>query len=394
MEFLFSSKKEKVIAIFDIGSGSVGGALVRVPSDKKKLPTIIKSTRTDIIDRNYLDFNLFLKDMIVALGSTVHNLYQSKLGAPNEIVCVLASPWYVSETKIIKIEKEHPFALTKKIIDELIKKETSSLNIVYENKYEDIDSIPQIIEHPIIKVVLDGQQEDNPIGKRINSLEMAMILSSSPKLCLDKVKETISKTFHSTPVSFSSFIVASYIAIRDRYMMENLYMLIDIGGEITDIGVVSEGVLKYSLSFPYGRKTFFRDICNILKVDQRGAYELFSLYKKGALEKTQLKRFQEALGDIEKSWNSSFRESINTIHHISNIPNIIFLTIDRDVKDWFVGIINSENGMKSMVSYGDFTLLTLEGSQFLNMCNINNDACDPFLIIESISVMRSMKLYD
>jgi len=32
MGFLFSpSKKEKIVAVFDIGSGSVGGALVRIP---------------------------------------------------------------------------------------------------------------------------------------------------------------------------------------------------------------------------------------------------------------------------------------------------------------------------------------------------------------------------
>ena len=61
---LFSSKKEKLVAIFDIGSGSVGGMLVSIPKDGKSLPTIIKSTRTDIVTRKELDYNLFLKDMM------------------------------------------------------------------------------------------------------------------------------------------------------------------------------------------------------------------------------------------------------------------------------------------------------------------------------------------
>ena len=68
MGFLFSSKKEKLIAVFDIGSGSVGGSLVRIPTDQKELPTIINSTRVEIVERDDVKFDRFLKDMILALG--------------------------------------------------------------------------------------------------------------------------------------------------------------------------------------------------------------------------------------------------------------------------------------------------------------------------------------
>jgi hypothetical protein len=67
---LRGNKKEKVVAIFDIGSGSVGGAITRVPTDGKGIPTIIKSARSEVVSREELDFKVFLDDMLNALSST------------------------------------------------------------------------------------------------------------------------------------------------------------------------------------------------------------------------------------------------------------------------------------------------------------------------------------
>lgn len=395
MDFLFSSKKEKLVAIFDIGSGSVGGALVKMPQNKKNLPVIIKSTRVDIVDREEIDFDLFLKDMILALGFASRNLYESKLGAPDEIFCVLASPWYISETRLIKMSKEHSFTFTKKIVDELLNKEISSLNSLYKSKYGDSeDNVPEVVEHPIVGVSLNGYQVDDPIGKKTRSIEMNMVISLSPKNCLDKIRETISKNFHHTPVSFSSFVVSSFVSVRDKYMNHDSYLLLDIGGEVTDVGIISKGVLKDSLSFPYGKKNLFRDICKNLKIEPRDAYEIWNLYSNGTLSEKESSRLVPILKKIEESWSKSFRDCINTLPRTLTLPNVIFLTIDGDVKNWFIKVINNEEYIQSMVPNKKFTLVTLEGQEFLNMCSVKDGGCDPFLMIEAISVTRKMELYE
>ena len=59
---LFTKKnKDKNILIFDIGSGSVGGAYVKIPFEKNKLPVILKTTRTEIIFKNEMDTNKLIK---------------------------------------------------------------------------------------------------------------------------------------------------------------------------------------------------------------------------------------------------------------------------------------------------------------------------------------------
>jgi hypothetical protein len=391
---IFSTKKEKLVAIFDIGSGSVGGALVRIPQNKKDLPTIIKSTRTDIVNRKEVDFNLFLNDMILALGFTSQDIYQSKLGAPDEIVCVLASPWYLSETRMIKMSKEHSFVFTKKIVNDLLLNEVELLDKDFKEKYNGLDSLPEIIEHPIVGVSLNGYQVDDPLGKRTKSLEMSMIISLCPKICLDNITETISKSFHDIPVSFSSFMLASYVSVRDRYMNHDSYLLLDIGGEVTDIGIIYKGVLKQSLSFPCGRKTLYRDICNALKIELRDAVEIFSLYSKNTLSEKEKAKILPVLDSIGSRWIKLFKESIDSLPRTLTIPNVIFLTIDSDVKDWFIKIINSEDYIKSMILNKKFTIVSIDGPEFLNMCSVRDSYCDPFLMIESISVARRFELYE
>ncbi len=386
--FSSSSHKERLVAIFDIGSGSVGGALARIPDDGTGVPEIIKSARTQITFQNVLDFNIFLSDMLTALNTTASELYKAKLGAPDEIVCVVASPWYISETRTIKMSKEVPFVFTRRLGDELFQKEIVSLTEMYQKKYGGVESAPEVIEHHIMGVSLNGYPVLDPFGKKTKAIEMNMIISLSPKICLERIKKTLSKTYHSKPVTFSSFMVASFIAVRDRYVTPDSYLLLDINGEITDVGIVSKGILRATLSFPFGKKTFFKYMCSKLEIELRDAKELFALHTKGVISE----KFKDKLGplfkSIENSWSEAFRQCIGTLPHTLTLPGTIFLTADNDIRDWFANVVRNEEYIQSMVADHTSTVVTLEGPEFLNMCRVKDGLCDPFLMIEAIAIMR------
>lgn len=390
---LFSSShtKERLVAIFDIGSGSVGGAIAKIPADEKGIPSIIKSARTEITFQDELDFSLFLSDMLEALNKTAEDLYHGKVGAPEEIYCVLSSPWYLSETRTIKMSREHSFLFTKKLGEELFEKELSSLTEMYNRKYGGVESAPSVIEHHIMGVSLNGYTVADPLGKRTRQVEMNMVISLAPKICLEKITSTLTKTFHSTPVSFSSFAVASYLAVRDRYVTTDSYLLLDVSGEITDVGIVSHGVLKATLSFPFGKKTFFKYICSKLEIELRDAEELFNLYNSGIISD----KFKDKVGplfkSIETSWSEAFKECISTLPHILTLPGTVFLTADDDIREWFAGVVRTQEYMQSMVGEHTCTVVTIEGPEFLHMCAVKDGVCDPFLMIEAISLLRTMK---
>ena len=98
--FSKSKKKEELILVFDIGSSSVGGALFYM--QKSGIPKIIFSIREMIALEEEFDFGRFLSLTMKTLGVVANKISMAGLGAPNKIFCVLSSPWYASQNRIIK----------------------------------------------------------------------------------------------------------------------------------------------------------------------------------------------------------------------------------------------------------------------------------------------------
>lgn len=394
MGFLFASKKEfRTTLIFDIGSGSVAGALVQIPTDTSKIPTILKSVRVDIQTRKVLDFNLFIDDMNTALHEVCVSLYEAKVAPPEDIVCTLASPWYVSETKSIKLAKEKAFIFTEKIADELLKREITDLEEIYYKKYGGKENAPERMETHVMSVSLNGYHVVAPLGKRTTALEMNMFVSLSPKLCLDRIRQTIAQTYHTIPVSFSSFVCASYVAVRDRFEVPDSYVLMDIGGEITDITLISKGILKLSVSFPFGKNTVYKMLVNHFDIEPRDAQEILALYFAGTLASSRQEVLTPYLKEIEQAWKLLFKECMAALPRTLVIPDTVFLTIDTDMKKYFTDILSREDHFQSMNENHTVTIKALEGPEFLTMCGLKESTCDPFLMMEAIACMRKKNTY-
>ena len=199
MRSLFSSiKKERLVAVFDIGSGSVGGAIVKIPeanqTDKKR-PEIIAEVRFDIKSKNdfKIDFESFTKDMLNALGKTARSLFDLKVGAPEEIFCMLASPWYDSEIKTIKESNLKKITINNNLINRLTKKETEIINKEYNYRFPLAKDRRLVIEQYVSSFVLDGVLTSSPFNKKARNIEMNLVVSVSPKILIGQIKEVVKK---------------------------------------------------------------------------------------------------------------------------------------------------------------------------------------------------------
>ena len=110
--------KEKLALVFDFGSSSVGGALFW--TQKSGVPRMVFSTREQIVLEKNINPDRFLFLAIKSLEIVANRIYSMKLGAPETVFCVLSSSWYVSQTRIIKLEKNAPFVFTAELADSLI----------------------------------------------------------------------------------------------------------------------------------------------------------------------------------------------------------------------------------------------------------------------------------
>jgi methylated-DNA-protein-cysteine methyltransferase-like protein len=140
------------------------------------------------------------------------------------------------------------------------------------------------------------------------------------------------------------------MAVREKYVTPESYLLLDIGGEITDVAIITKGVLKASLSFPFGKRTFFKYMCTKLEIEQRDAEELFKLWSAGTLAEKKKKKVEPLFQSIENSWGEAFRACIGTLPHTLTLPSTIFLTADADIRGWFVDVVRNEPFIQSMVA--------------------------------------------
>ncbi len=386
---LFSRVEEQsdLVLVFDIGSSSVGGALfVSQPSG---IPKIVMSVREPIPLEMEASFERFLALAMKSLHNVAHRVFSARLGAPHRIVCVLSSPWYVSQNRIISLSQETPFTFTTKLADSLIKKEVALFEEEYLKKYKEAGSSARLIEFKNIKTTLNGYETEVPLNQKAKELEMAIFIAVSGEQVLKNIEETINKTFHTKNIKFASFGMVSFSVVRDMFSGEEGFLLIDLGGEVTDISMIKKNVLREAISFPMGTNFIIRGVSDSLDCTPEEAKSLISLYKDGHAVGATRKKLDPVMSDLKTKWLESFQKSLANISNDISIPSKIFISIDKEFSDFFLEIIKTEQFNQYTLTESKFEA-TFLNTQALNGLAVFKDNADrdPFTIIEAIYINR------
>ncbi len=395
MGFFSSGKNNNLVALFGISSGSVGGALVEYSKNTKGelQPKIIAQARTEMAFQEELDFERFFIEMQKALKKTAEKIYSEKKGAPKHIVCTLGSPWYFSETRIIHYEKPKDFLVTRKLMEDLLSSERKVVEQSYKTKYEKISGEAILLENKILHTSMNGYSIDNPIGKQAKSLDMHLFISLSPKVCISGIEESLQKFFHHTPISYTSFMTSFFITARDRYATTLSCLLIDMNAEISDIGLVSDGILSANISFPLGRNYILRTFKEKLKMTEEQISSALSMISSNTMSDTEKNRLAPVLNKIKEDWCKMFREALAKLPKTLYIPDTALLVSENDISSWFTSMLREEDYVVESINTNKkkFNVIPIQGSDLLDMCQIKNGACDQFLMVDAIALNRILE---
>jgi|SRR3989338_4445984 len=386
---IFSRNKDKgeLVLAFDIGSSSVGG--VFFCTQKSGIPKIITTVREPITLEKDIDASQFLALTMKSLDIVAGKIYKAGLGAPKSIFCVLSSPWHVSQTRVIKLEKNTPFIFTAKLANELVKKEIALFEEEYLVKYPNTESKVRSIEFKNIKTMLNGYETPNPLNQKAKELEMTIFISISPEQVLKKVEETIRSHFNFEDIKFSSFILSSFSVVRDMYIHNEDFLLVEIGGEVTDIAMAKKNVLRESISFPFGRNFIIRKVASILHSSLDEAKSFISLLKDGHASVPVVKKVTPVIDKLKMEWLGKFQESLVNLTNDISIPATIYMNVDKDLSDFFCQIIKTEQFNQYTLTESKFKVIFLSAEFFHGMAGFDENVIrDPGLIIDSIYINR------
>lgn len=387
MSIFSGHKKNELILVFNVGSSSVGGALFL--AQKSGIPKIIFSVREPVAIEEKIDIDRFLFLTNKALEVVVKNVHEARLGAPSKIFCVLSSPWYVSQTRMISLKKNTAFIFTEKLADTLIQKEIKLFEEENLEKYKDISNSVRTIELKNIKTVLNGYETSKPLNQKAKELEMFIFISMSGEQILKKIEDTIAKYFHFNQIKFSSFNLSSFSVVRDIYQNKENFLLVDISGEVTDISMVKKNVLRESISFPLGRNFLARGIASHLGCGLNEATSLISLFKDGHAEKSIVKKLTPTIDHLRAEWLKKFQDSLANLSHDISIPATVFIAVGRDLADFFCQTIKNEQFNQYTLTESKFEVIYLSIELLHGIVTFEESVIrDSFIIIDSSYINR------
>jgi hypothetical protein len=381
---------KRFVVIFDIGSASIGGAFVGI--DGENPPEIIFTTRRDIPFQEKLNFQRFLDSMIKTLEELFVLMQKAGGGVKvREAYCILASPWYASQTRLIKYAEEIPFTVTEDGLDKLITKEIAlfrdSKLFVHAKAG---DAVPEIMESKNIQTKLNGYEMRTPFGKKASQIEIAVFISMIPASIKASIMGSITKFWHVPAVHFSSFSFTAFDTIRSIFPDERSFLFMDISGEVTDISLARENVLLESVSFPAGKNMLIRALVDKLKTTPALAMSELDLYANHHSTPEHVAQVEAALAETTKIWQTFFQDALQQFAKEFPIPHTIFYTADDSMSEWFEAAIAKTSTSlitQSGVDGADSAFIVRSlGNAFLGkfVRLVEPDFEDPFLAIEAI----------
>ncbi len=385
--FSGSKNKDELALVFHIGSSFVNGVLFS--AQKSGTPKIIFSANEPIQIEREIEVEKFLSSTIKSLEVVVKKIYESKMGVPKKIFCVLSSHWCFSQARTISLKKNTPFLFTEKLADELIKKEIKLFEEEHSINSASDDNLVRIIELKNIKIMLNGYETQKPLKQKAKDLEMTIYLSMSEEGALRKIEGAIAKYFHFEQMRFSSFALSSFAVVRDMYTQQENFLIVDIGGEVTDILMVKKNTLRESISFPLGRNFLTRGVSSRYGCTLEEANSLISLLKDGHAEATVAKKVSKIMSDLQTEWLNRFQESLVNLSNDISIPSLIYLVMDKDLADFFSGAIKNEQFSQYTLTESKFEVVSLNAELLKGMAVCGSSTiCDASIIVDSIYINR------
>lgn len=387
--FSFSKGDSHTVALFDIRSASVGAALVEVKKGEK--PEVLYHNRLPLSFQENLNFDFFMRSMLgVLLQSSLQLQSEGIKGSGRKIgsiVCVFSSPWFISQTRILKTKKQSSFVVSRRFLEECIEKARSDFqSSKLAREAENLNRKAVLIEHHVIQTILNGYPVSHPYGKEAYEALIALFMSMISEDVLGKVKEIFEKVFRVDDVAFHSFALASFLVLRDLFYNDDNFLLVDISGEVSDVSIVYNDILYETASFPLGKNSIIRELRKEEKMLPEEAHTALRLSAEGALSSPAAL----AVTRVEKRWLDALKEALKSLGDDLPLPQKMFVTADRDVSLWFEKTL--QKGDFSEVAYAaqPFSPLFLGHKELHPHVSFGREAFDPFIAVLALFLERGM----
>ncbi len=335
--FSFGDDKEKVSLVVDVGCSTVTSAMVVFSG--QELPVFLHSTTLSHSIEDKADAARLIESLLSILDVQLkeivkegfkHKYWKNKSKKFSGGIISFSSPWFAIKTKHLSLSHEKGFIVTESFLNDVISQEET---IFKSELYPQRPDAFEVIEKNILHTKINGYELQNILNKRTKNLEAFLCMSAMDQGLVHKIQDMVLRYthIHSNEFRFHTFPVVSFAVIRDFFSAGGDFLICDISGDVTDITLVQDFVIKQTVSMPSGRNFILRQISRSFDVTPEIAESILHMFNSDKSDDSVNQKMHDVIAEIEKEWAIYLENALLEISPTLTLPSNIYLMSDSDV---------------------------------------------------------------
>jgi len=309
---------------FDCGTSAVRAALFcHNPKDLSEKPYVLDVITVPFVPATYMNARQLKQRTQASIRQIIKKIPSSF--QPQNSILGLSSPFYVSKTVQVTHQRQQPSkVITEKEFHNFIDEtqhafEKDAKKQITDGEISTFTSLPQ-------KTHINGYQVEDPVGMTGKTVETSFYFEATTHEILDTIKEFFIYHYPHTTFHVSSVAIANFQALRAAYSNDLEFLVIDIGGEVTEITLSMEGILEQMTSLPMGHMLLLRETASLLNVSLTDASFMINRYTEHTLESKKEEKIKPLILEFEDMWRKKLLIVLTAFTERYNIPPRVFFT--------------------------------------------------------------------
>jgi len=340
-------KREKIVVVADIGSGSAGVAIIAISPDLPARVIVAERSRLPFEERSVEATIAGITAQLSSAGEKALAAYAATSGASpiSAAYAVIRAPWTRSKT----IRAMSKFPEEQQVTDTLITETARAAFAAPSESGEDEPDPANILETSIVRVELNGYPTARPKGKYAHTLGVSILVSDCDPRVRKNVVETVSRIFACPPPSLRSGTRALLSVLRESPAFPDDCLIVNMTSNATNLIVVTGGTAVRHTRIPEGVRSIVKRIGGTGLPEE--TLTLIRMVAHDQCEHEACKATSAAIARAEPELARIFGEAMGRIAATERLPNTLILAVQEDLAPWLSQFF-------SRIDFTQFTVTT------------------------------------
>ncbi len=328
--------------VLDIGSGSVGVAVIEIDHTHEK-PLIIYAHRERIRnpkDHSPEEYLRILKEAVLAatLELSSNGLKALREHAPgarvDAIKVVYAAPWSELAARTIRLEKDEPVRATKDLVESLVKEALARADSAHHEELIFEQSGLEVVHQELIDGRLNGYPVTDFTGQECVTIDVVHLSELVPRAVRATLSEASKNLLPHPSIVERSFACVVARVARTVFPHMDSFITIEMTGGGTELTVIEDGVVRDSFCATTGTHAFEQEVAERLgtiESEVRGHIRDYAT-------NTSHDEATDAINEARGAYKDLITKLLAEAKELYLIPNHLITIADPDYRDTFLGI--------------------------------------------------------